>query len=279
LETLFSVKEQQYQNWECIIVDDRSTDGTHFKVRDFISDDSRFSFHIRDPKITKGANSCRNIGIDLAQGEWIQFLDSDDLLASNKLQSQVSALDDEVDVFFSGYAYFTHLNEISSLSFIKKPFYKNYDKGVGLLEALGENDGLLPQHSYLIRKSILNQSGKWNLNIRSNQDGEFFSRVLVCSNSVKYVDKGIAFYRLHSGVRQSALKSKEVLNNRILSWKLIEKTLSEKGYKRTKYVLSAKKIILRKAVEIDPKIILKNLFFFRPRLVQIFTSKLSKIFN
>lgn len=78
-ETLDSINAQTYENWECIIVDDGSTDDTNIIVKKYLEKDNRFQFHHRPDNRLKGANACRNFGIENSKGEYIMFLDSDDI--------------------------------------------------------------------------------------------------------------------------------------------------------------------------------------------------------
>ena len=78
-ETLLSVLNQTYKNWECIVVDDGSLDDTLAVVSEFVSGDARFKLLSRGER-PKGASTCRNIGIEHATGSYLIFLDSDDLL-------------------------------------------------------------------------------------------------------------------------------------------------------------------------------------------------------
>ena len=107
-ETLDSVLSQTYQNWECIIVDDGSTDDTETVIKRYIDSDSRFHFYKRPSKMLKGANSCRNFGFSKSKGEFIKFLDSDDLLTPDCLEKQVAILksNQNIKVCFSYGRYF-----------------------------------------------------------------------------------------------------------------------------------------------------------------------------
>lgn len=90
-ETLQSVINQTYTNWECIVVDDGSTDNTKEVVKEYTNVYSNIQFHLRTTA-PKGAPTCRNVGFQHSEGEYVLFLDSDDLLPSNFLISQVQSL-------------------------------------------------------------------------------------------------------------------------------------------------------------------------------------------
>ncbi len=87
-KTLKSVLDQSYNNWECIIVDDGSTDFSHKIISSFIKDDNRFVL-LKQPNT--GVTKARNSGFDVAKGEFIQFLDGDDTLLKDKLKTQLAA--------------------------------------------------------------------------------------------------------------------------------------------------------------------------------------------
>jgi glycosyltransferase involved in cell wall biosynthesis len=87
-ETLDSMKAQTSPQWECIVVDDMSSDNTESVVAEYSEVDGRFSFYKRDRE-PKGAPTCRNIGLYHAKGEWVIFLDSDDLLTPSRIQDSI----------------------------------------------------------------------------------------------------------------------------------------------------------------------------------------------
>jgi glycosyltransferase involved in cell wall biosynthesis len=88
-ETLDSVLAQTHKNWECIIVDDGSTDNTTEVVNEYLSRDNRFVNLNRPKHKKKGPSVCRNIGVYKALGEYIIFLDSDDLLLDRCLYDRL----------------------------------------------------------------------------------------------------------------------------------------------------------------------------------------------
>jgi len=92
LETLVSIQNQTYQNWECIIVDDYSTDSTKEVIEEFIKKDERFTYYLKTAKYKRGLSGTRNYGLDLAQqrnAQYIQLFDDDDIMHPQKLELQI----------------------------------------------------------------------------------------------------------------------------------------------------------------------------------------------
>jgi len=89
-KTLNSIKEQTHDNWECLVIDDKSTDNTKKVIMDYSKEDSRFRYLINDR--AKGAQGARNTGIINAKADWIVFFDSDDFMHSRFLEKMISHL-------------------------------------------------------------------------------------------------------------------------------------------------------------------------------------------
>ena len=95
--TLDSVQAQTYQNWEMIIVDDRSQDNTKEIVEEYMKNDSRIKYHLLDEN--SGAAVARTEAMRLANGSYMAFLDSDDVWMPDKLERQIKWMND------NGYAF------------------------------------------------------------------------------------------------------------------------------------------------------------------------------
>ncbi|MHA6279855.1 glycosyltransferase family 2 protein [Salinimicrobium sp. CAU 1759] len=89
-ETLESIQQQTYKNWECLIIDDGSTDDTATVVKTFSNLDSRFKYFRRGNDHLKGLPGCRNDGLNRAQGNYVIFFDDDDIVHPMNLEICVS---------------------------------------------------------------------------------------------------------------------------------------------------------------------------------------------
>lgn len=95
--TIDSVQAQTYQNWEMIIVDDRSADNTKEIVEEYIKNDPRIHYHLLE--VNSGAAVARTEAMKLAKGSYMAFLDSDDIWMPDKLERQIKWMND------NGYAF------------------------------------------------------------------------------------------------------------------------------------------------------------------------------
>ncbi len=84
-ETLTSIEKQTYEDFECIVIDDGSTDNSEHVVVSFENRDVRFKYYKRPDTVPKGANYCRNYGYTLCTGSYIKFFDSDDVMLPHHL--------------------------------------------------------------------------------------------------------------------------------------------------------------------------------------------------
>lgn len=91
-ETLESIQGQTYSHFECLIIDDQSTDNSEPIIQKWIKRDNRFQYYRRPDSIKKGANACRNWGFKKSKGELIKFFDSDDIMLPNHIEVSVDYL-------------------------------------------------------------------------------------------------------------------------------------------------------------------------------------------
>jgi glycosyltransferase involved in cell wall biosynthesis len=104
-DTLNSLRRQTFSDWECLVVDDGSTDDTAAIVKQISSIDDRFHYIWQT---NQGQPTARNTGLARAAGQYIQFLDSDDMLQPEKLRAQAAYLDNHpgTDIVYGRVRYF-----------------------------------------------------------------------------------------------------------------------------------------------------------------------------
>ncbi|TQI71944.1 glycosyl transferase family 2 [Gramella sp. Hel_I_59] len=192
--TLDSVFNQTYKNIEIIIIDDGSTDGSFEYISNLDNQNIKL---LKSPG--KGACAARNYGLRLAKGEFIQFLDADDLFSPNKIESQVSAL----------------RNQPESIAVCStKHFYETIDKGVitdreflyttsdteaFLLNLYGANgqQNMVQTSAWLTPRILLDKVAPWDETLSKDQDGEYFCRVVTTAKKVIYTPETVNYYRKH----------------------------------------------------------------------------------
>lgn len=91
-ESLKSIQNQTYTDWECLIIDDGGTDNTVEVIKPLLENDTRFKYYKREEHYLKGLPGCRNQGLDLAKGEYIIFFDDDDIAHPQNLECCVAEL-------------------------------------------------------------------------------------------------------------------------------------------------------------------------------------------
>lgn len=123
-ETLDSILQQTYPYWECIIIDDGSTDSTVRVIQEYARKDKRFRL-IQRNRSPKGAPTCRNIGIENIQGDYFMFLDSDDLLTEFCLEQRVNiaAKDSGVEAWVFSSRYFNEEQLLDKYFYFEDTIY------------------------------------------------------------------------------------------------------------------------------------------------------------
>lgn len=119
---LDSVLHQTFADWEAVCVNDGSTDGSGEILEEYTADDSRFKVIT---KLNGGLSSARNAGMDGAKGDYILFLDSDDWLEPNALETIAKALNDEDMLCFSGRRYHETTKSFNSADQLAEKAYKS----------------------------------------------------------------------------------------------------------------------------------------------------------
>lgn len=197
-ETVESVRQQTYRNWEAIVVDDSSTDGTIEQMTQLSEQEPRIRFFERRGD-RSGAPVCRNQGIAAATGDYMIFLDSDDALAPFCLEQRVRTM---------------QADPVLDFAVFPCQLFREQPGDVALLwnQATPEPDidRLLHLHdvpwqttSPIWRRNALSQLGNWDENLLRWQDWEFHLRALIKGLKYKKFAEPDCFWRISTLNRET----------------------------------------------------------------------------
>jgi glycosyltransferase involved in cell wall biosynthesis len=189
-DTLRSAIAQTWDRKEIIVVDDGSKDQTLAIARQFESD----CLKVFTQK-NQGAAATRNRAFSLSKGDYIQWLDADDLIAPEKIAKQMEALGDSPNklTFLSG-SWGRFLHRPHRAKFTPTALWCDLSKVEWLVRKMGQNL-YMQTASWLVSRELTEAAGPWNTSLLGDDDGEYFCRVLMASEGVRFVPEAKVYYR------------------------------------------------------------------------------------
>jgi glycosyltransferase involved in cell wall biosynthesis len=197
--------DQTYQSCEIIVIDDGSTDRSAEIIESF---GERIQ-HVSSSN--KGGCSARNLGFEKAMGSFIQFLDSDDLMAPDKIEKQLATIESHPN-WISTCPYVDFENSISEVdaSIDRSPLTDSSDPFDWIIERISSHSSKSSvTHSFLTPRELIRRAGPWNENLKINQDGEFFTRVLLQAEEIRFEANTQVYYRRHQNPSVSKVRSSD----------------------------------------------------------------------
>jgi glycosyltransferase involved in cell wall biosynthesis len=184
-----SILAQSHSNLQLIVVDDGSTDSTRDKI-EAISD-SRIAILSQEKR---GAAAARNYALKIAEGDFVQYLDADDLLSSKKLERQIAALNASVSRSVASCTWGHFSGNADAAEFSPEPVWTVPDPKEWLVTAL-LGGGMMQTAGWLTPRELIAMAGPWNESLTLHDDGEYFSRVLLLAERNVFVREATVFYR------------------------------------------------------------------------------------
>ena len=199
-ETLQSALAQTWPNKEIIVVDDGSTDGTVAIARKFEPAGVQVI-----TQQNQGAAAARNAAYAGCRGDYIQWLDADDLLAPDKIEQQMrraAELNDDRVLLSGGWAAFSHAPDTAR--FVPTALWADLPPADWLVHKLGKNLHMQTA-TWLTSRALAEAAGPWNPAMWIDDDGEYFCRVLLQSRGVTFVPEAKVYYRMTDQHRLSLI--------------------------------------------------------------------------
>ena len=190
-DTLMSAIGQTWERKEIIVVDDGSTDHTLAIARQFASE--RVSIVSQN---NQGAAAARNRAFSVSQGDYIQWLDADDLLAPDKVARQMDAVDQcrsKRTLLSSAWGQFMYRPH--KAKFEPTPLWCDLSPLEWLLRKMGHGV-FMPASSWLVSRELTEAAGPWNTKLFVDDDGEYFCRVLLGSNGTRFIPEARVLFRM-----------------------------------------------------------------------------------
>lgn len=228
-ETLQSIYEQTYTNWECLIIDDGSIDNSTEIAKQWQDKDNRFIYLYQE---NKGVSAARNKALKLAKGEWIQFLDADDFLEPNKIEFSLKTYNKDPNINFivTNFRHFTiNTNKTT------EPFCQLKEEVFSLESLIYRwNDSFsLPIHCVLFKRELI-ENVFFPETLTAQEDWFFWVSVFKKNPICYFIDKPLVLYRTH---KESRIKSKSIKNDQLEVYRIFESILTKKEYSRLSEVL------------------------------------------
>lgn len=251
-DAINSIIKQTLTDWECIIVNDGSTDNTAIVADQLSKSDNRI-FVIN--QTNKGLSGARNTGLKVAKGNFYQFLDADDMLESDKLRSQAEFLKThpQIDIVFGDARYFTtETHSLREYGFpehqLTAPWISNLAQKKGDLLGKLIDQCLFAVNCPLIKRSVFESVGLWNESLRGLEDWEFWIRCAAADKKMIFFNPSdsLALIRMHStSMSRNSIKMQEAeIEMRISVGQFLnDDQLRLKNFKKGAFILKKKLFI------------------------------------
>jgi glycosyltransferase involved in cell wall biosynthesis len=187
--TLESALAQAWTATEIIVINDGSPDGSLAVAQKFTDRRVRV---VDQPN--RGASAARNHGLRLARGEFIQFLDADDLISPDKIAAQMELLRARPAGTVATCAWGRFQTDPATAQFSDTEVFRDFVP-MDFLVLAGNTGAMMHPSCWLLPRAVAERAGPWDESLSLNDDGEYFCRALLASAGMTYCPAGRSYYR------------------------------------------------------------------------------------
>lgn len=213
-QTLESVFAQTWANCEVILVDDGSTDDSLAIAKRHAARGLRVQ-----TQANRGPSSANNHALSVASGDYIKFLDADDLLSPNMVEIQVAALRDRPGAIAYGEWARFHADPAEA-QFVHRPGWHDAAPADWLVETWDDALPMMQCGQFLLPRELLQRTGGWDERLTLINDFEFFTRLITASSGVVFTPGARLYYRSGMTGSVSRRRSRKAWESALLSAKL-----------------------------------------------------------
>ena len=219
--TLESALGQTWAHREIILVNDGSTDGSADLARRFTPRGVRV---IDQPN--RGAGAARNRGRSVASGDFLQFVDADDLLSAGKIAAQITLLAARPPGTVASCAWGRFTTDPADARFVDDAVNRDFS-ALDFLVLAGDTGAMMHPAAWLVPRAVADQAGPWDESLSLNDDGEYFCRVLLAGSGIAHCAETTARSLYRSGLPGSLSQRRGIAARRsqFRSIELIERHL------------------------------------------------------
>lgn len=223
-DTIESALSQTWPYKEIIIIDDGSSDATLEIAQSFSSNVLKVI-----AQENSGVSSARNRGLQAAQGDFIQYLDADDLLAADKIECQIKLLKKVGDECIAAGSWAPFIENPDNVKYVPDILWQDMDAIDWLVCAWQHNKyDLLPLHAWLTPRCIIEKVGRWNEQLTTYEDGEYFCRIILASRGIKFCPEAKCLYRRGNNMSLSHRRSIADMESILCNYDLCAQYLLQK---------------------------------------------------
>ncbi|MDF2159400.1 glycosyltransferase family A protein [Algoriphagus sp. CAU 1675] len=235
-ETLDSALAQTFPHIELVLVNDGSTDGSFDILQEYKEKFPAKIQLIDSPN--QGVSAATNLGMQASNGEYIQFLDADDLLSPDKISTQVNLFKGKRKASIATCSYVGFRDSINNYDRVSYGAFSSFESGLDLLLQFWNFQEMMAISSYLTPRELIEKAGPWDESLSINQDGEFFMRVLLHAKEVIYDPDSLVYYRTPGPSNVSQQKSEQAFHSLLASYQSYERTtLAQEDSNRVRIAL------------------------------------------
>lgn len=264
-ECLNSIKNQTYQNFEVIMVNDGSKDNSETICKRFSEDDTRFRYFKKE---NGGVSSARNIGLDNVEGDYITFIDADDWVDENHLQLLITTVKkNHSDIVVSSYKQFNNIDVFYLRAYSLQEKYllnferMNRDDFLTIFPKLMSTNVCFNNAvAKLFRKELVNDL-RFDTSIKYGEDLDFYFRLYLNVDSVSYVDEPTYVYRVHGDSTTSNF-NQEHAEQELNIFKYMYEKIQEIGLPSIHYFKKLKKLVEWRMDFLENKVLLNEYLDF-----------------